>query len=80
MRLSVPSEHQTLWLTQRQIAELHKISVKTANEHLVNIFREGELDAGATVRIFRRVQTKNSRQSGYLSVESTWRNKAERSS
>ncbi len=62
MRLSVLFEDRTLWLAQRQIAELYGISAKTANEHLVNIFREGELDAGATARKFRIVQTEGRRQ------------------
>jgi hypothetical protein len=35
---------------QRLIAELFQVSVKTANEHLVNIYSEGELDPGATIR------------------------------
>lgn len=55
-------EGNTVWLTQRQIAELYDVSVKTANEHLVNIFREGEVDAEATVRKFRIVQTEGRRQ------------------
>ena len=55
-------EGETVWLTQRLIAELYGVSVKTVNEHLVNIYDEGELDAGSTIRKFRIVQTEGSRQ------------------
>lgn len=60
--LQVRLEGSTLWLSQRLIAELFRVSVKTANEHLINIYAEGELDPGATIRSFRIVQTEGSRQ------------------
>lgn len=53
---------RSVWLSQRLIAELFQVSVKTANEHLVNIYSERELDPEATVRSFRIVQTEGSRQ------------------
>jgi len=55
-RLLVRLEGQAAWLFQRVIAELHQVSIKTASEHLGNIYDEGELDAEATVRRFRIVQ------------------------
>jgi hypothetical protein len=61
-RLQVRLDGQTVWLPQRLIAELLQVSVKTANEHLVNIYEEGELDPGPTIRKFRIVQTEGSRQ------------------
>lgn len=61
-RLQVRLEGRTVWLSQRLIAELFQVSVKTANEHLVNIYSEGELDPEATIRSFRIVQTEGSRQ------------------
>jgi len=60
-RIEVRLEDQTLWLTQRLIADLFQVSVKTANEHLVNIYEEGELDPTATIRKFRIVQTEGNR-------------------
>ncbi len=60
--LHVRLEGPTVWLTQRLIAELFQVSVKTANEHLVNIYDEGELDPAATIRKFRIVQTEGKRQ------------------
>lgn len=55
-------EGETVWLTQRLIADLFGVSVKTVNEHLKNIYEEGELEAGATIRKYRIVQTEGDRQ------------------
>lgn len=62
VRLSVRVGDGTVWLPQRLIAELFGVSVKTVNEHLVNIYDEGELDPGATIRKFRIVQTEGGRE------------------
>lgn len=62
VRLSVRVQEGTVWLPQRLIAELFGVSVKTANEHLVNIYEEGELDSGATIRKFRIVQLEGGRE------------------
>jgi hypothetical protein len=61
-KIQVRFEEQSVWLSQRSIAELYQVSVKTANEHLVNIYAEGELESEATIRKFRIVQTEGSRQ------------------
>lgn len=61
LNLQVRLDGQTVWLPQRLIAELYQVSVKTANEHLVNIYDEEELDAGATIRKFRIVQNEGAR-------------------
>lgn len=45
----------SLWLSQRQIAQLYEKSPKTISEHLVNIYDEGELDPSATIRKLRTV-------------------------
>lgn len=60
--LQVRLEGRTVWLSQRLIAELFQVSVKTANEHLVNIYSERELDPEATVRSLRTVQIEGSRE------------------
>jgi hypothetical protein len=52
----------TVWLSQREIAELFDKDVRTVNEHIKNVFSEGECDPGATIRKFRIVQTEGSRQ------------------
>jgi hypothetical protein len=61
-RLEVRLQEETVWLTQRLMAELYQISVKTVNEHVVNIYSEGELTPEATIRKFRIVQTEGTRR------------------
>jgi hypothetical protein len=56
------SDPRTVWLSQRLSAELLQVSVKTVNEHLINIYDEGELDRGPTIRSFRIVQREGSRK------------------
>ena len=46
----------SLWLSQAHIAERYTVSVKTANEHRVNIFAQGELTPETTIRKFRIVR------------------------
>jgi len=60
--LQVRLDGSTVWLSQRQIADLYQVSVKTVSEHLSNIHSEGELDSAATVRRFRTVQTEGTRE------------------
>lgn len=60
-QLRVRLEGETVWLTQRQIAELYQVTVPTVNEHLGTIFKSGEVSPEATVRRFRIVQREGSR-------------------
>jgi hypothetical protein len=61
-RLSVRVQEGTVWLPQRLIGELFAVSVPTVNEHLGNVYDEGELDPGATIRKFRIVQAEGARE------------------
>lgn len=60
-RIQCRLEDDTLWLTQALMAELFQKDVRTINEHLVNIFDEGELGREATIRRFRIVRTEGNR-------------------
>lgn len=60
--LQVRLENQTVWLTQALIGELFQKDVRTINEHLQNIYAEGELTREATIRNFRIVRSEGSRQ------------------
>jgi hypothetical protein len=51
--IEVRFEDETVWLTQKMMAELFQISVPTINEHLKNIFGSAELDKDSVVRKFR---------------------------
>ena len=46
-------ENETIWLTQKLMAELFQKDVRTINEHIQNIFDEGELSADSVIRNFR---------------------------
>jgi len=61
-RIEVRLEDNTVWLTQRLLAELYQKDVRTVSEHVNNIYAEGELDPGATIRKFRIVQTEGQRE------------------
>lgn len=52
---------ESVWLTQRQMAELYGVSVPTINEHLAGAQEEGEIEAERTIRKFRIVQLEGSR-------------------
>ncbi len=52
-RLEVRLDHETVWLTQKQMAELFQKDVRTVSEHVRNIFQEGELRELSVVRNFR---------------------------
>ena len=53
---------ETVWLTQKRMAELFDVDVRTVNEHLQNIFESGELAESATIRKFRIVQEEGGRE------------------
>lgn len=52
---------ETVWLTQRQIAELYGVTVPTVNEHLATVYGEGEIQPERTIRKFRIVQMEGTR-------------------
>jgi len=52
-RLEVRFEGETVWLSQKQLAELFQKDVRTINEHIKNIFEERELEADSVIRKFR---------------------------
>ena len=52
-RIEVRLENETVWLTQKLMAELFQKDVRTVNEHIQNIFEEGELLPDSVIREFR---------------------------
>ena len=52
-KIRVRVEDENVWLTQKLIAELFNVDVRTVNEHLINIFSEQELDETSVIRNFR---------------------------
>ena len=61
-RVECRFEEETIWLSQALMAELFDRNVRTINEHLQNLFQEGELSISATVRNFRIVRQEGQRQ------------------
>ena len=55
-------ENENIWLTQKMMAALYDVDVRTINEHIQKIYSDGELQKEATIRKFRIVQTEGSRQ------------------
>ena len=53
---------ETIWATQVAMGKLFGVSSKTINEHLTNIFNEGELQKDATIRNFQIVQLEGTRR------------------
>lgn len=52
-RVQCRFENETIWLTQKLMSELFQKDVRTINEHVQNIFEEGELQPDSVIRRFR---------------------------
>jgi len=50
------TQAESVWLTQKRMAELFDVDVRTVNEHLQNIYDSEELSISSTIRNFRIVQ------------------------
>ena len=55
-------EDENIWLTQKMMAILYDVDVRTINEHIKKIYSDSELEEDSTIRNFRIVQTEGSRQ------------------
>ena len=55
-------EDENIWLTQKMMATLYDVNVRTVNEHIKKIYSDSELEPVSTIRKFRIVQTEGSRQ------------------
>ena len=60
--IEVRYEDETLWLTQKMMAQLFDVESNTITYHLKEVFDSGELERQTTTRKFRVVQTEGSRQ------------------
>jgi hypothetical protein len=62
IKIDVRFKDETVWLSQKLMAELFQVTVPTINEHIKNIYDDGELLSSATIRKFLIVQTEGARQ------------------
>jgi len=60
--IEVRVEDETVWLTQKLMAALFEVTVPTINEHLANLYSQGEIVEGSTIRKFRTVQKEGERE------------------
>jgi len=60
--IEVRVEDETVWLTQKLMATLFEVTTPTINEHLANLYAQGEIVKGATIRDFRTVQKEGGRE------------------
>lgn len=61
IKIILDNETKTIWLNQKQIADLFDIKSNTVTEHIKHIFDEGELDEASTARSYRVVQREGER-------------------
>ena len=59
--VNVVVKDETIWLTQKAMAELFGVGIPAISKHLKNIFDEGELDRFSTVSILEIVQKEGNR-------------------
>jgi len=55
--IAVRFENENIWLSQKHMAELFEVDVRTVSEHLQNIFSSGELVKDSVIRKFRNTAT-----------------------
>ena len=55
-------EDENIWLTQKMMAILYGVDVRTISDHIKKVYFDSELEELATIRKFRIVQTEGSRQ------------------
>ena len=55
-------EDENIWLTQKMMAALYDVDVRTINYHIQKVFEDSELEENATIRNFRIVQNEGARQ------------------
>ncbi len=61
VKVEVLLNNETLWLTQKRMAELFDVGVPAVSKHLENIYSDGELERTATISILETVQKEGSR-------------------
>jgi len=60
-RIQLRLQDGAVWMTQKQLAELYRVSVQTINGHLRTVFQDGELSADRTIRKFRMLTPEGAR-------------------
>ena len=61
-KIEVRLQDETVWLTQKNMAELFQVTPQNITLHLKNIYQEGELDQNSTCKDFLQVQNEGARK------------------
>lgn len=61
VKLEVFIQDETLWLTQKKMAELFGVEVPAISKHIINIYESAELNKTSTISILETVQTEGTR-------------------
>ncbi len=61
-KIDVYFEEDTIWMTQRTMAELYQVTPQNITTHIKHIYEEGELDQRATCKSYLQVQMEGNRQ------------------
>ena len=56
-------EDENIWLTQKMMATLYDVDVRTINDHIKKIYSDSELEDASTIRNFRIVDASSSSES-----------------
>lgn len=62
IKVEVLLSDETIWLTQKRMAELFGVGVPAISKHLENIYESGELQREATISILETVQQEGNRE------------------
>ena len=62
VNIEVFLKDETVWLTQKAMAELFGVKIPAISKHLSNIFESGELEKKATLSVLETVQKEGNRQ------------------
>ena len=61
-KIDVYFEEDTIWMTQRSMAELYQVTPQNITTHIKHIYEDGELDQRATCKSYLQVQMEGNRQ------------------
>ncbi len=62
IEIKVSIDKDTIWLSQKQLAELFEVTKQNVSLHIKNIYKENELEKNSTVKYFLTVQKEGNRE------------------
>lgn len=62
LELKVSVDSETIWLTQKQIAEVFGVNIPAISKHIKNIYKDNELNQFSTISILETVQKEGNRE------------------